>query len=117
MSQIDAAVVKSTHHVAPHEDDAAPDEADAGHNLRGDARRIEHNPAVLQDIHEPVFRDQHKQGRGDADEGVSSKTRALLANLPLQTHQSGQRESECQLRQLQPPLAGEVQKPRQSHFS
>ena len=45
------------------------------------------------------------------------ETRALLANLSLQTHQSGQDESERQFCELQPSLAGEVQKPRQSHSS
>jgi hypothetical protein len=64
---------KGFHHVTPHEDDAAPDEADPRHGLRSDARRIKDNPAVRKDVHESVFRNQHNQGSGDADEGMGSE--------------------------------------------
>jgi putative transposase len=48
------------------------------------------------DVRKPVFGDQHKQGGGDADEGMGSQARALLANLPLQADQGGQAEREHQ---------------------
>jgi hypothetical protein len=107
------AIPKSANHVAPHEDDPAPDEANPRHDLRGDTRRIKDNPAARKDVHEPVFRNQHNQGSGDADKGMGSEARALLTDFPFYTHYSRQDESESQLRELQPALAGEIQKPAQ----
>ena len=55
VSQIDAAVVSPAHHISAHEDHAAADEADSRHNLRGDTRRVEHDPVCRQHVHEAVF--------------------------------------------------------------
>jgi hypothetical protein len=46
--------------------------------------------------------------------GMGSERRALLANFPFHAHYGRQEESERQLSKLQPTLAGEIQKPRQT---
>jgi hypothetical protein len=78
------------------EDHAAADEADAGDDLGRDARRVDDHTAIGQHVHEAVFRDEHEQGRRDADQSIGSQTGGLLAYLPFKADQGGQYEGESQ---------------------
>ena len=70
--------------ILANKNEAAADEADAGHDLRRDTRRIEHHPARFEDVGEAVFGDQHHERGREADERVGAQAGALLADLALE---------------------------------
>src|SRR5271170_3526753 len=95
---------QTANEVLAHEDDAAPYEADAGDDLRRDARRIEDNPARIEDVGEAVFRYEHDQRRREPDKRIGAQAGALLTDFALQADRSGQYEGECKLGELEPAL-------------
>lgn len=100
---------QAAHDVAPHEDDATADEADAGHGLGGDRLRVEDDLAAVQHVGEPIFRDEHEQRGRHAHQGICPNSGALLPNLPFEAHQSGKHEGQQQFFQLKPTLAGQTE--------
>ena len=95
--------------VAAHKDQAAADKADAGHDLCGDTRRIEHD-TLAQNVAEAVFRNQHDERSRQSDEGVGAQTRALLTNLAFDADQGGEHERQPEFADLKPTLACEFAK-------
>jgi hypothetical protein len=91
--------------ILANKDEAAADEADPGHDLRRDTRRIEHHPARLEDVGEAVFGDQHHERGREADERVGAQAGALLANFALEADRGGQDERERKFSELERALA------------
>ena len=76
----------------PGEDDASAEEADARHDLRGDARGIVAGDAVDEDVGEAVLGDEHHEAGGEADDGLCADACALASDLSFEA--DGCREDE-----------------------
>jgi hypothetical protein len=96
---------QATDDVLPDEDDAATDKADTRDDLRGNARGVQDDPVVFEDVREAVLRYEHDEGGGEADERISPQTGALLSDLAFEADQRREDEGQAQFAQLQPSLA------------
>jgi hypothetical protein len=106
VTQTMAAVVRPRT-ASPRTKEPAADEADARHDLRRDARRIERD-AVDEDVAEAVLAHEDEQRGSDADQRVRPQPGGLLGPLALEPAQRGEREREAELPDLLDPLtAGE----------
>ena len=92
--------------IASHEDQAAADEADAGHDLRGDTRAIE-DDALAQHVAKPILGNEHDERRREPDERIGPQARALLAYLALKADEGGQHERQGEFADLEPSLTCE----------
>jgi len=68
------------HREALPDDGAGPEEADPGHDLRRDPRRVDPDAPVA----EAVGRDEREERRADADDEVRAQSRLPLAQLAFE---------------------------------
>ena len=86
------------------QDDARAEEANAGHDLRGHARGVEADEVCGEDIHEPVFADDHEESGGHADDGVCAQACAFTSGLAFEADHGGEHERQEDSEDLFPVL-------------
>ena len=101
---------EATHDIAPHEDDAAANEANPGNRLCRDARWVKNDTACDENVGEAIFGNQHEEGCRNADQSVGAQASAFLADFALQPDQSREEEGQEQLFELEQSLAGQIEK-------
>ena len=85
MTQIDAAV-KSSHPLtcAAHEDGTCAEEADAGDDIRGDARGIERYVGYSKQVQKAISRDDGEESGTKRDKGEGAHTGRAYYSFALQ---------------------------------
>ena len=76
--------------IAAHEDDAASDETDAGHDLGGDAGRVERCVGLGEHVTEPVDADEHEDRGPHPHQRVGTKAGGLLGQFALESDRRGE---------------------------
>src|SRR5439155_1107224 len=78
------------------DDRAGAEEADAGHDLRGDPRGIGANDLVTarEKLAEAVGRDNREESRAEADEQVGAQARFAVAQFALEADRTAERGGE-----------------------
>lgn len=96
----------------PSDDQAGPEEPDAGHDLRSDTRRVEHDCADRQDVTEAVLADEDDQCGRRPDDGLGAQARAFALNLTLEPDQGGEQEGDDQFDELAAALPSSMKERR-----
>ena len=91
---------------APEDDDARPEKAYAGNDLSRNARWVDHNGALNENVAESVLTDQQDQGRRGPDDGLRAQPGALVLDFAFQADERGQPECDEQLDELTGALPG-----------
>jgi hypothetical protein len=87
------------------EDETGADEADPGDDLCGDARRIEDNAVVCEDVGKAVLGDEQEERRSCADDGVSAESGAFVADFAFETDDCGKQKGNAKLKELAETLS------------
>ena len=83
---------EAVHRAAAEDDDARAEKADARDDLGRDARRVDDDEPVDEDVLEAVLADQQDQRRRRADDGLRAQACALALDLAFQADQCRQAE-------------------------
>jgi hypothetical protein len=88
---------QAAHRVAAYEDQAATDEADAGHDLRGQPRRVPDPLAVFENSN--VDGHVREQRCAHANENVGTESGRLSLDLPLEADDPAKHDRKTELEQ------------------
>ncbi len=83
-----------------HEDQSAPDKADAGYDLRSNTRGIQYDRVPDDGVTEAVFGYKHDERSGDTHECVRAKPGALGTELSFQSDQRRKYKGKTQFAEL-----------------
>ena len=90
--------------VPAHEDQPTADEPDAGHDLSGDAGRVDAHAGLVDEVPEAVLGHEHEDRGTQAHERMGAQPGALGADLPLDADERAQHQRQ-ERRQQQRHLA------------